>query len=636
MPFSKYVKVPGSERQPLPGATKTGSIDPNEVMQVTLILRSRPAGRKQAPLDKLVASGKRITREQLAAEYGADPGDVEKVSEFAAANQLSVAEVNEAARSVVLTGKTGNFAKAFKVKFDSYQHAGRSFRGRSGAVSIPIELDKIVQSVHGLDNRPQAQAHFRVAPDPPSDPAATAVSYTARQVAQAYSFPTGPNGSGETIGIIELGGGFTQSDLNTYFSGLGISPAPTVAAVSVDGAQNQPTGDTSGPDTEVMLDIEVAGAVAPAASIVVYFAPNTDAGFLDAINQAVTDTTNKPSVISISWGGPESSWTAQSLESYNSALQSAAAVGVTVCVAAGDNGSSDGVNDGADHVDFPSSSPYALACGGTTLMISGGTISSEVVWNELASNEGATGGGVSTTFALPTWQANINVPAAGSFRGRGLPDVAGDADPTTGYQVQVDGSSFAVGGTSAVAPLWGGLIALFNQSLGRVAGYLNPNLYQSYAAQPGTFRDIASGNNGDFNAGPGWDACTGWGSPNGVGLLTALSAGTTNMLTSRPTPAPTPTPTPTLTPTPTTTSSPARTVRPTQTPRLTGGPTPSRKRKPAPTKKQKSTATKKRRPVSAKKRKAAPIKQGKDALKRPRKTAMKRSHKSSAKRGRRR
>src|SRR5208337_4339654 len=355
---------------------------------------------------------------------------------------------------------------------------------------------KIVQSVHGLDSRPQAQTHFRIAQ---ANPLAAAVSYTALQVAKAYSFPTGLNGTGETIGIIELGGGFTQSDLDTYFSRLNISPTPSVVAVSVDGAQNQPTGDTNGPDTEVMLDIEVAGAVAPGANIVVYFAPNTDAGFLDAINQAALDKVHNPSVISISWGGPESSWTGQSLQSYNSALQAAAALGVTVCAAAGDNGSTDGLTDGLAHVDFPSSSPYALACGGTSLSLSGSSISSEVVWNDLP-NGGATGGGISDTFPLPTWQANANVPPSnnpGNFKGRGLPDVSGDADPATGYEVQVDGSSFTVGGTSAVAPLWAGLIALFNQSLGTPVGYLNPNLYQSSATQTGTFHDITSGNNGD-------------------------------------------------------------------------------------------------------------------------------------------
>jgi kumamolisin len=274
-----------------------------------------------------------------------------------------------------------------------------------------------------------------------------------------------------------------------------------------------------------MLDIEVAGSVAPAAKIVVYFTPNTDAGFLDAINQAVTDKTNKPSVLSISWGGAESTWTAQSLQSYNSALQTAAAVGVTVCVAAGDDGSTDGVTDGLQHVDFPASSPYALACGGTHLVASGNTIGSEQVWNDLPS-DGATGGGISATFPLPTWQAGAHVPPsvnAGNFAGRGLPDVAGDADPGTGYRVEVDGSKIVVGGTSAVAPLWAGLIACFNSQLKTSVGYFNPGLYQQIATQAGTFHDITSGNNGDYQAGPGWDACTGWGSPNGAAIQKALA-----------------------------------------------------------------------------------------------------------------
>ena len=345
--------------------------------------------------------------------------------------------------------------------------------------------------------------------------------------------------------MLSLGGGFTTSDLATYFSGLKISPAPTVVAVSVDGAQNAPTGDTSGPDTEVMLDIEVVGAVAPGAKIAVYFAPNSDAGFLDAINKAVMDTVNKNSVVSISWGGPESSWTAQSLQSYNSALQAAAAMGVSVCVACGDNGSTDGETDGLDHVDFPASSPYSLACGGTALHVSGGKISSEVVWNGLP-NGGATGGGVSATFPLPSYQANANVPPSTNpkgFKGRGVPDVSGDADPATGYQVRADGSNFVVGGTSAVAPLWAGLIALFNQSTGKAAGFLHPTLYQNVGETGGAFHDITSGNNGDYSAGPGWDACTGWGSPDGAALLKALSAGTT-------TPPPPTMPPPTMPPPP--------------------------------------------------------------------------------------
>lgn len=300
---------------------------------------------------------------------------------------------------------------------------------------------------------------------------------------------------------------------------------PKVRSVSVDGGYNQPTGNANGPDGEVMLDIEVAGAVAPGAKIVVYFAPNTDAGFLDAIKTAVHDVRNKPSVMSISWGTAEVNWTSQAMQAMDQAFQDAATLGVTVCCATGDSGSSDGVNDGLAHVDFPASSPHALACGGTRLEGSGNTISKEVVWNEGAGN-GATGGGVSDVFDLPAWQGSANVPPSanpGGRIGRGLPDIAGDADQATGYQVLVDGQQLTFGGTSAVAPLWAGLTALINQKLGHAAGYLNPLLY-SLPASNGEFHNIINGNNGAYQARPGWDACTGLGSPDGAKLLAALTA----------------------------------------------------------------------------------------------------------------
>jgi len=534
-----YVAIPGSEREPLPGATKTRPCDPTESVQVTVVLRPRPLGKNVKPLSVLIASGERVTRSEYEARYGADPEEVKKVEEFARAHGLTVSDVSLSARTLKLTGTAEACAKAFQVDLGHYQCPEATYRGRTGSVYIPAGLQGVIIAVLGLDNRPQAQAHFRLASTGQSTGvqanASTSVSYTPLQVAQLYDFPAGVNGQGQTIGIIELGGGYTQSDLDSFFSTLGISPAPSVSAVSVDGAKNQPTGDTNGPDTEVMLDIEVAGSVAPAAKIVVYFAPNTDSGFLDAINQAVGDKKNNPSVISISWGGAESTYTAQSLQSYNSALEAASAVGVSVCIAAGDDGSTDGVTDGLQHVDFPASSPYAIACGGTHLAGSGSTITSEVVWDDLPSN-GATGGGVSATFPLPTWQAGAHVPPSvnpGSFVGRGLPDVAGDADPNTGYQMEADGTNLVVGGTSAVAPLWAGLIACFNSSLKTAVGYFNPTLYQQIAADAGTFRDITSGNNGSYKAGPGWDACTGWGSPNGAAILKAL-AGTSPGSTSTP------------------------------------------------------------------------------------------------------
>ncbi|MGC1258900.1 MAG: S53 family peptidase, partial [Candidatus Acidiferrales bacterium] len=350
-------------------------------------------------------------------------------------------------------------------------------------------------------------------------------SFTALQVAQAYNFPANTDGTGQTIGIVELGGGYRAADLTTYFKNLGIT-APKVTAVGVDGGTNSPTGSASGPDGEVELDIEVAGAVAPGAQIAMYFAPNTDQGFLDALTTAVHDTTLKPSVVSISWGGPESSWTQQALNAFNSACEDASTIGVTVLAASGDDGSTDGVTSGTPTVDFPASSPFVLGCGGTKLAISGSSISSEQAWNELSAGEGATGGGVSEVFALPTFQQSANVPKApNGFVGRGVPDVAGDADPESGYNVLVDGDQTVIGGTSAVAPLWAGLLARINQSLGTSVGYLNPSLYAANVES--TLHDITSGNNGSYSAGPGWDPCTGLGTPNGAALLAALATQST-------------------------------------------------------------------------------------------------------------
>jgi len=264
-----------------------------------------------------------------------------------------------------------------------------------------------------------------------------------------------------------------------------------------------------------VLDIEVSGTLAPGATIAVYFAPNTDRGFIDAILAAIHDKTRRPSVVSISWGSAESSWTEQALKAFDGALQDASLLGVTVCCAAGDGGSGDGAPDGLAHADYPASSAFALACGGTRLVIDQGR-STETVWNDGAN--GATGGGVSDVFPLPDWQKAAGVPASanpGHRVGRGLPDVAGNADPDTGYEIRADGRETIIGGTSAVAPLVAALIARCNQGLGRRVGFLNPVLY-TQAAVRGSFHDITDGSNGAYAAGPGWDACTGWGARAGT------------------------------------------------------------------------------------------------------------------------
>lgn len=515
---NRRVALKGSSRAPLPGATRIGPADAAEKIQVTVILR-RGSSPGEFPSDAELGRGipserTYLTREGFAAKHGARAADIDAVRAFAVEHGLEVVSAEPARRTVILGGTVGAFSKAFGAQLHHHSLHGCTYRCRTGELQIPAELENVIEGVFGLDNRPQARTHFRRR----IRAAAADVSFTPLRVAQAYNFPAGADGSGQAIAILELGGGYRPQDLSAYFSKLGLAP-PAVSAISVDGGSNSPTGSADGPDGEVELDIEVAGAIAPAAKIGVYFAPNTDQGFIDALTTAVHDTKLRPSIVSISWGGPENSWTAQARNALNSACQDAATIGVTVLAASGDNGATDGASNGALTVDFPSSSPYVIGCGGTKLALSGNSIGSEVAWNELALNEGATGGGVSEVFAVPSFQGSAKIPAApNGFRGRGVPDVAGDADPASGYEVLVDGQSTVIGGTSAVAPLWAGLLARINQVIGKPAGYLNPLLYAASAS----FRDITSGSNGGYSAAPGWDPCTGLGSPNGAALLAAL------------------------------------------------------------------------------------------------------------------
>jgi len=523
----------GSERQPLAGAKSVGKADPAERLEVSVILRRRNTAMLKDRVSALARrdrTARHLARDEFDRQFSADGSDIAAVRKFAADHGLAVVQEHAGRRTVVLSGTVAQFNAAFGVDLQRFEHPGGSYRGRTGNVHLPDELTGRVEAVLGLDDRPVAKPHFRTRPSPGNvrwhADAAAATSFTPLEIASLYNFPPG-TGQGECVAIIELGGGERMADLNAYFSGLGIAPAPKVVAVSVDHGKNHPTGDPNGPDGEVMLDIEVVGAVAPQANIAVYFAPNTDAGFLDAVTTAIHDATNKPSVISISWGGPESSWTAQSLTAFDEAFQAAAALGITVCVASGDNGSSDGATDGGDHVDFPASSPHALACGGTRLEAAGGAVSAESVWNDGAQG-GAGGGGVSSAFALPAWQDGLHTTKTSGgdavLNMRGVPDVSGDADPQTGYAVRIDGTATVIGGTSAVAPLWAGLIARINAANGSPVGLINPVLYANAAA----LRDISVGNNGTYAASPGWDACTGLGSPDG-GKIAALlaSAGAT-------------------------------------------------------------------------------------------------------------
>jgi kumamolisin len=546
MASKKMVSIPGSQKKPLKDAQVVAPAPSDERFEVTV--RVRPKNVLPDAQDMLKLSGVpsvQLTHEQYEERYGADTKDLALVRKFAEEHNLSVVRESVARRSVILSGTVVNFNRAFGVDLKTYSYPHGTYRGRTGSVQIPAELATVVEGVFGLDNRPVARRHS----SRPHAAANGARPFTAAELAKIYNFPQGFDGSGQTIGIIELGGGYRPSDLDAYFSSLGL-PTPTVIPVSVDGGTNAPSSADSD-DGEVVLDIQVAGAAAPGAKLVVYFAPNDAAsnGFLDAITKATQDTENNPSVISISWGGSEIIPTSTFQVQFDKELQAAALLGITVCVAAGDNGAADvgpKAWDGQAHVDFPSASPFALSCGGTRLITANGAISAESVWNQNQADLsaaagpdgsfGSGGGGVSGAFPLPDYQQQANVPGSPSspgFKGRGVPDVTGDGDPNTGYNILVDGQPIQEGGTSAVAPLWAALIAVINQKLKGRVGFVNPQLY-ALPASSGAFHDISVGNNRvsfqqfknvGYDAGPGWDAASGLGSPDGTALSGVLKAG---------------------------------------------------------------------------------------------------------------
>jgi kumamolisin len=505
--MSSHVILSGSYREHPADAAFMGKPAADEILQISCILR-RKDDAPNTPFG-------RVSHQQFERLQGADPADVEAVERFANEHGFCVVRIDQAARSVTLSGKFSSLAEAFGADVDLRRVGEHTYRTRQGSLWLDSTLDGRVIAVLGFDQRPQANTRHRLLPQMQQN-----VAYTPVQVARAYNFPSN-KGVNQTIALIELGGGFSSSDLTTYWQQLGL-PAVNVTAIGVDGATNSPSGDPASADGEVTLDIQVAGAVAPGARIAVYFTPNTDQGFYDAISAAIHDKTRKPSVISISWGMPEDRWTPQAINAFNELFHDAALLGISVCAAAGDNGSSDGDTDGANHVDFPASSPWVLGCGGTSMMLTDGKIAAETVWND-GSTGGATGGGVSHHFSKPAYQAKINVPLPvdSNRTGRGVPDVAGNADPATGYVVLVGGQIGVVGGTSAVAPLWAGLIALLNERLGKRVGWLNAKLYTKLT--PGSaLNDITVGNNGAYTAAKGWDACTGLGTPNGAAILKGL------------------------------------------------------------------------------------------------------------------
>jgi kumamolisin len=528
-----YTPVQGSERVALPGAIATGRSNSKATIEVSLKLR-----RKNVLPEVVGRPRELLTREELRDTYGASQADIDKVAKAMESLGLSVVDANIATRTVRLRGTVAAMEEAFQVKLFNYSHAGGNYRGRVGPVRISSALKDIVQGVFGLDNRQVARRRRHPVRDNDKATLASvpAAWYVPSELASHYNFPPG-DGSGQTVGLLEFGGGFFSHDLKKFCTLAKIAAVPNVIPISTDGT---PTDSRDGAEGEVMLDIEVVAGICPKANIAVYFAQWGEQGWLTALDAAVHDQTNNPTVLSVSWGNAEDTdiWTEQAMEQINQTLQDAAMIGVTVCVAAGDDGSSDAIGDGYAHVDFPSSSPYALAVGGTTIVAKGGA-QPDVAWKEgdglRADNGGSSGGGVSAIFPRPTWQAEVDVKSVnpGSIVGRCIPDLAANADwNASPYLLVVDGQPQPNGGTSAASPLIASLLTLINARRAHPVGFLTPVLYQSHAGNGTTIgavgcTDVVSGENktdeiGGYIAGPGYDAVSGWGTPNGVKLASAI------------------------------------------------------------------------------------------------------------------
>ncbi|HEV7926802.1 MAG TPA: S53 family peptidase [Verrucomicrobiae bacterium] len=536
---SGYKALKGSEHSLPKGDKALKPTSENEMATVTLILRRRLDGPKLKTLEDFSANpganGPSIARADFTAAHGADPDEMNKVVEFAQSHGLAVLERHAARRAVVVHGKVGALNKAFAVRLTDYSFAGGKYHGHTGPAHLPASVAKCVEAICGLNERPVPAKHWVTRrPQHPTDPPNT-TALTPQQVALLYNFPPG-DGAGQTIGIYEMttgdgAPGYAPEDLVRTMQAFGgglQTPAPI--DVSIDGVANSGVSDG-----ETGLDITVASAIAPAAKLAVYFTGGTPQNILHAIQRMVHPGASdpQPTILSISYGwGPDDasaqSFSDQEYTQLDQLFQDAANLNITVLVSSGDSGAFVASKTQAQ-TSYPSTEPWVISCGGTAIGDIQGTNFDEYAWNDGAQG-GASGGGVSARFPVPTYQSAAGVPKRNGTKqpGRGVPDIAGNASPYSGYPQFVNGQSETIGGTSAVAPLYAGLLARINSNLGASVGFINPTLYSLAASAfrgivspPGPANNSFQGVTG-YPVTSGWNACTGLGSAKGIALQNGL------------------------------------------------------------------------------------------------------------------
>ena len=484
--------------------------------------------------------------------FGASQESLDAVKDFAKLHNLTVAESNLRSGKVLLTGKAGDFQNAFSIEMLNFSTDDGIQSGHTGAVSLPKELAQHVRAVLGTDERSVADTSLRIqvklddtgnlvdkngakievatqpGPVAPEDFVKKG-GYLATDIARAQNIPLATGGEGQHGAFVSLSGGIELQDYNKFFAEHGLEQPHPLRIVGVDGAKNAP-GSPAGGDVENALDGIQMQSIAPKAHIDMILGPNNDQGLADVFERAIfpKDGEAQKSVISTSWGLGESKQTPQALNTLTIAFRQAAIRGVQIFAGAGDNGAKS--NSTTFQPEFPASDPNVTGVGGLKMILGAdGRLTNVAAWDE--GEHSSTGGGVSKIFRLPWWQRDSNVPRnldTGKF-GRGVPDISTNAAKATGFPVRSGGEDLVIGGTSAGAPFYGGMMLNINSELAAVGikpvTPLNPWLYAR--AQSPVFQDVASGGNHGYQAAKGWDAVTGLGWINGQEMLSAMKANQT-------------------------------------------------------------------------------------------------------------
>ncbi|MBO2009714.1 protease pro-enzyme activation domain-containing protein [Hymenobacter negativus] len=505
-------------------ATLAGYPNPGKEIEVKLALRRQQLTPEAAgPLNEILNQPPHLRRylshDEVAAATGGFAEDVAAVETYYQAFDIRVKTRSLILGSVTLAGTVASFERAFRTQIATFQAPNRvQFMATTSPYKLPDSLLTVVEPTQPLQQPVRKESRLPTPPQPPQPPVdglkATAVTppgYGPQELARAYQFPEDVTGEGQVIGIVELGGKLNQNDLKQFFAEIGVKK-PRIVEV---GTAPPSTGTTElVNNAEVALDLQVAGALAPQAKLVVYYA----ATLIEALQAAVGDEVNKPTVLSVSWAGSEYNYSAQEVQQMNLLLYQASLLGITIVAASADHGAYNGMS--VPNVSLPASSPLVLGCGGTIATLTNDKLTSEVVWNELG-GQVATGGGYSSLYAQPYYQAQAvaRYPYQRSTM-RGVPDVAADASTVNGYRVVLGGQTTVIGGTSGATPFVAALIALLGEKLGYRLGYLNTLLY-GFAGSD-AFRAITQGNNQLYAAAPYWNPCTGLGSVVGTRLLSLL------------------------------------------------------------------------------------------------------------------